>query len=136
MTVISFETVREIGAALPGVAEGTSYGSPALKLGGKVIACVPTNKTAEAGCVVVHVGFELRDRLLEQSPDIYTTTEHYLSHPCVLVRLGKIKRAELTRLLHDAHAFALSTVHSRPLPSTKRAKPATRKAVSTRKPSI
>jgi hypothetical protein len=134
VTIINFETVRKIGVLLPGVVEGVSYGSPALKLGGKVIACVPTNKSAEMNSIVVYADFELRHRLLEQRPDIYYTTDHYLSHPSVLVRLSKIKRPELCRLLHDAHSSALSAADSQSSSSKRQAKPATRKAVTTKKP--
>jgi hypothetical protein len=35
-STINFDTVREIGLALPGVEESTAYGSPALEVRGKV----------------------------------------------------------------------------------------------------
>src|ERR1700732_4694664 len=34
----NFDTVRKIGLALPGVEESTAYGSPALKVHGKLLA--------------------------------------------------------------------------------------------------
>jgi hypothetical protein len=40
-STINFDTVRKIGLALPGVEESTAYGSPALKVHGKLLACVP-----------------------------------------------------------------------------------------------
>jgi hypothetical protein len=40
-TKVSFDTVRKIGLALPEVEEGTAYGSPALKVRGSLLACVP-----------------------------------------------------------------------------------------------
>ena len=36
---MTFRSVRAIGLRLPGVEEGTMYGTPALKLGKKWIAC-------------------------------------------------------------------------------------------------
>ena len=39
---INFDTVRKIGLALPGVEESTAFGNPALKLHGKLLACVPS----------------------------------------------------------------------------------------------
>ncbi len=36
----NFDTARKIGLALPGVEESTAYGSPALKVHGKLLACV------------------------------------------------------------------------------------------------
>jgi hypothetical protein len=102
MGPLTFETARQIGLALPDVLDGTAYGAPALKLRGKLIACVPTNKSAEANSMMVNIDLELRAELLRQHPDIYYITEHYAPHPTVLVRLSKITRTDLKELLRDA----------------------------------
>ena len=47
MAMFNFDTARKIGLALPDVVDGTAYGAPALKLGGKILACIPTNNSAE-----------------------------------------------------------------------------------------
>jgi hypothetical protein len=44
MAGVSLDAVWKTGAALPGVVRSTAYGSPALKVGGQLMACVPTNK--------------------------------------------------------------------------------------------
>jgi hypothetical protein len=44
--MLTFDTVRELGGVLSDVVDGTAYGAPALKLKGKLLACVPTNKSA------------------------------------------------------------------------------------------
>jgi hypothetical protein len=36
---IDFDTVRNIGLALPGVEESTAYGNPALNVNGQLLAC-------------------------------------------------------------------------------------------------
>jgi hypothetical protein len=105
MGTLTFETARQIGLALPDVLDGTAYGAPALKLRGKLIACVPTNKSAEANSLMVNIDLELRAELLRQHPDIYYITEHYAPHATVLVRLSKITRADLKELLRDACRF-------------------------------
>jgi hypothetical protein len=109
MGMFNFDTVRQLGLALPDVVDGTAYGSPALKLGGKLIACIPTNKSAEANSIVVHIDLEHRAELLRQHPDIYYITDHYAPHPSVLVRLSKITRTELTELLRDARRLVVSS---------------------------
>ena len=43
-STITFDTVREIGLALPGVEESTAYGSPALKVRGKIQAGIPAKR--------------------------------------------------------------------------------------------
>ncbi len=68
---IDFETVRKIGLALPGVEEGTAYGSPALKVHGKLLACVPAHRSAEAGSLVVCVDFDDRAELLAADSYVY-----------------------------------------------------------------
>jgi hypothetical protein len=115
MGMRDFDSVRELGLALPGVVDGTAYGAPALKLHGKLLACVPTNKSAEAGSIVVCVDLEHRAELLRTHPDVYYITEHYAPHPTVLVRLSRITRAGLTELLREAWraANALSARRTR-----------------------
>jgi hypothetical protein len=102
----SFDAVREIGLSLPDVIDGTAYGAPALKLRGKLVACVPTNKSAEPNCAVVRIGLERRAELLRQHPEIYYVTDHYAPHPTVLVRLAHVTRGELIQVLREACAFA------------------------------
>jgi hypothetical protein len=109
MGIPNFDTVRELGLALPDVVDGTAYGSPALKLGGKLVACIPTNKSAEVNSIVVHIDLEHRAELLRQHPDIYYITDHYAPHPTVLVRLSKITRTNLTELLRAACRVVMSS---------------------------
>jgi hypothetical protein len=66
-----FEAVRTVGLALPGVVDGTAYGAPALKTAGRIVACVPTSKSAEANSLVVHIDLEHRAELLRQDPGVY-----------------------------------------------------------------
>src|SRR5246500_1455492 len=47
-STINFDSVRKIGLALPGVDESTAYGSPALKVHGKLLGFVPAHRSAEA----------------------------------------------------------------------------------------
>jgi len=47
-STINFDAVRKTGLALPGVEESTAYGSPALKVHGKLLACVPAHQMSAA----------------------------------------------------------------------------------------
>jgi hypothetical protein len=104
-STINFDTVRKIGLALPGVEESTAYGSPALKVRGKLLACVPTHRSAEPGSVAVRVGFDDRAELLAAAPDVYYVTDHYLDYNAVLVRLSRVTPNVLRDLLGMAHKF-------------------------------
>ncbi len=105
-TRIDFDTVRNIGLLLPEVEEGKSYGAPALKVRGKMLACIPINPSAEPGSLAVSISPEKRAVLVAAVPDTYYLTEHYRPHPIVLVRLSRIGIDELTNLLNLAWQFA------------------------------
>jgi hypothetical protein len=105
---MTFDDVRDIGLALPGVEESTMYGSPALKLGGRLVACVACHSSAEQGSLVVRTDFEERTALLAEDPETYYLTSHYVDHPVVLVRLSRIGMDQLRDLLASARRFVLA----------------------------
>ena len=102
---MNFDTVREIALALPSVEEGTAYGSPAFKVGGQLLACIPVHRSAEPGSVAVRVSIEDRGELLATDPEVYYITDHYAGHDAVLIRLARIKLEALRGLLRMAHKF-------------------------------
>src|SRR5579864_3998523 len=102
---ISFDAVRKIGLALPRVEESTVYGSPVLKVHGKLLACVPSHRSAEPGSLVVRIDFDNRAGLLAAAPDVYYVTDHYLNYNAVLVRLSSVTPDVLRDLLGMAHKF-------------------------------
>ena len=112
-STINFDTVRKIGLTLPGVKESTAYGAPALKVRGKLLACVPTHRSAEPGSLVVRVGFDDRAELLAAAPDVYYVTDHYLNYTSVLVRLSRVTHDVLRDLLGMAHKFVSPSRHRR-----------------------
>lgn len=117
---VNFETVRKLGLEFPGVEEGAMYGSPALKVRGKLLACIPTHRSAEPGSLVVCVDFADRAALLAEAPEIYYVTDHYVSYPSVLVRLSRVTPDILRDLLGMAYKFVTSKAGPR---SRKRAAP-------------
>jgi hypothetical protein len=117
-SAINFDTVRKIGLALPGVVESTAYGSPALKVRGKLLACVPVSRSAEPGSLMVRVGFDDRAELLAAAPEVYYVTDHYVGYSAVLVRMSRVTPDVLRDLLGMAHKFV--TAHeARRSPSRK-----------------
>lgn len=102
---VSFDTVRDIGLTLPGVAESTMYGAPALKVHGNLLACIPSHRSAEPDSLAVRVDFEDRAELLAADPAVYYVTEHYIGYTAVLVRLSGISPDSLRDLLGMAHKF-------------------------------
>lgn len=103
---ITFDTVREVGLGLSDVEEGTAYGSPALKVRGRMFTCLASHRSAEPGTLVVLVDFSQRDALIAERPDIYYLTDHYVNYPSVLVRLSRIQPDALRDLLLMSRRFA------------------------------
>jgi hypothetical protein len=121
-TTIDFDTVRKIGLTLPGVEASTAWGAPALKVRGKLLACLPTHRSAETGSLMVRVDFDDRAELLAAAPDVYYVTDHYVGYTAVLVRFSRVKQDVLGDLLGMAHKFVTAN-NARPLPSRSRRKP-------------
>jgi hypothetical protein len=111
---IDFDTVRNIGLALPGVEESTAYGSPALKVHGKFLAGIPAKRSeVEPGSLGVCVDFDDRAELIAANPDVYYVTDHYAGHNVVLVRLSRVNPDVLRDLLGTAHKFVTRSAAAR-----------------------
>jgi hypothetical protein len=106
---VTYDLVWQMGAALPGVESGISWGSTALKVkrAGKMelMACIPTNKAAEPGSLLLRMDRKERAAMIAESPDLYYAPEHYLSYDGVLVRLAHLTPEVLHDLLPMAHRF-------------------------------
>jgi hypothetical protein len=103
----SFARVESIGRTLPEVAVTTAWGQPALKVRGRMFACLASNKAAEPDTLVVMMDFADRDLLVEEDPGTYYLKEHYVGYPCVLVRLARVHRDALRDLLTGAHKYVM-----------------------------
>jgi hypothetical protein len=102
---ITFDTVREMGLALPNVEEGTVYGSPALKVRGKMFACIAIHRSADPDTLAIRIDFDQRDVLISADPKTYYLTDHYVNHPVVLVRLSRMHPDALRDLLLTGWRF-------------------------------
>ena len=81
-------------AKLPGVEEGTWYGTPALKVRGKSFV-----RVKDAGTVVVLCPIEEKEMLIAADPGIFYETDHYRGWPAMLVRIAAIDDAALAHRL-------------------------------------
>ena len=100
-----FKTVEAIGRTLPGVEVTTTWGSPALKVRGRMFVCIASNKSAEPNTLVAMMDFADRDALIADDPVVYYLKDHYVGYPCVLARLSRIRRDALRDLVIGAHRF-------------------------------
>ena len=110
---MTFRTVRAIGLRMPGVEESTMYGSPALKLAGRMLACIASHKSAEPDTLVVRTTFEQRDIMIAEEPDTYYLKSHYKTFPVVLVRLSRVSRDAMNDLLAGAFRLISASTKTR-----------------------
>ena len=95
---VDFAMVREAALALPGVEDGTSYGTPALKVRGKLL--VRLKEDGES--FVLIVDFDTRDILMRADPETFYITDHYRGYRAVLVRFVTLDPKDLPGLLEQA----------------------------------
>ena len=110
--VSPFKRVESIGRTLPDVEVTTAWGQPALKVHGRMFACMASNKAAEPDSLVVMMDIPDRDALVADDPDTYYLKDHYVGYPCVLVRLDRVRPDSLRDLVVGAHRY-VSVTHKR-----------------------
>ena len=95
---VSLETVRRMALALPGVEEGTSYGTPAFRVSGKFLA----RMREDGETLVVKVDYVAREVLMGADPNTFYVTDHYRCYPMMLVRLASVDPDALRNLIEQA----------------------------------
>ena len=93
---MTFDDVRKMALSWPEVEDGTSYGTPALKVRKKMLARL---KEDGDSLVMPSVPLDERAMLVESQPKIFYFTDHYRDYPMVLIRLSKTKHATVEPLL-------------------------------------
>lgn len=93
---MTFDDVRRIALDWPEVVDGTSYGTPALKVRKKLLA-----RLKEDGDTLVMpaVPQDEREMLIARRPEVFSFTDHYRDYPIVLIRLSKADAAMVTPFL-------------------------------------
>jgi hypothetical protein len=94
----SFETVRDIALALPGVTEQSCYGTPGFRLGKKFLSRLHQDGRS----LVVKIGFDEREMLMAADPQSFYITDHYRGYPAMLVGLATVPVETLRRLLEQS----------------------------------
>jgi hypothetical protein len=96
---MTWDDVLGLALRFPGVEESTSYGTPAIKVRGKLMARMRTDPDA----LVLRVAdLGEREALLQGEPGAFFTIPHYDGYPMVLVRLDAVDPAQLAELVEDA----------------------------------
>ncbi len=94
----TFDDVRAIARTLPGVEDGTSYGTPALKVRGKLMVRLHP----DMDCFVLRTELLDREMLIQSAPEVFFISDHYRDYPWVLVRFSAVDMRALPDLLERA----------------------------------
>src|SRR5262245_32188981 len=121
----SFEDVRRILLAFPGVEESTWWGTPGFKARGKGwVRLRSEDARSEPGdadtLVVTKVELIEREMLMARDPAAFYFTPHYANYPSVLVRLSKVRMSDLEEVLELSWRRAEEEAASRPRRGSRR----------------
>lgn len=95
---VTLAVVRRLALGFPGVEEGTSYGTPGFRVRGKFLARL----WEDGEVLVVKCGDDERDFRMQADPETFFSTDHYRGYPTVLVRLARVRVADLREVLEQA----------------------------------
>ena len=95
---ITHEQVRRLALAFPGVEEEPSYGTPAFKVRGSLLA----RFHQDGESLVLRMDRDTRDFVLRHRPTMFYLTDHYRNYPYVLVRLASADADELREHFEQA----------------------------------
>src|SRR5690242_10033770 len=102
------ERVRKLAMKLPDVEEGTTFGYPAFKVGGKTFAWFPKKKEVEPGSLGVRMTILEREYRIAAEPRVYYVTPHYKDYDSVLARVDELTDAALRELLESGHEYIVT----------------------------
>src|SRR4051794_22111890 len=93
---MTFDDVRAFALSWSEVEDGTSYGTPALKVRKKMLVRL---KEDGDSLMVPSIEPDERAMLMETRPKMFYITDHYRDWPSVLVRLSACSRGTLEPLM-------------------------------------
>ncbi len=92
---MTFDDLVRLGCELPDVSEAMAWGTPGLKRKGKFMLRLKEDGES----VAVKLDWEMHDRLLAESPEIYFKTPHYEGYPALLARFELLDEEAARTLL-------------------------------------
>ena len=96
--MITLDVIRMLARSYPGTEEGTSYGTPAIRVGKKLMLRLHDREDA---IVVLLNSVDEQQALIDKDPLSYYITDHYRGYAAILVR-PTVGEAEFKRLFERA----------------------------------
>jgi hypothetical protein len=90
------EEMDAIVMAFPMAEKGISYGRPSYKVHGKFFTRL---RREDESMVLMEVGFDEREMLIEAEPGTFHFTAHYKDYPAVLARIATLHPGSLKAFL-------------------------------------
>lgn len=97
-----YDALTRLAFVLPAVEASTSYGTPALKVKGRLM--VRLREDGET--VVFRADWDRREAAMTLHPDVFFITDHYRAHPWVLAHLPSLADALASWMLDHAWLLA------------------------------
>ena len=94
-----WQRVVELASTLPDMEESRSYGTPALKAKGKLVARL---RSEDEGGLALRCDMVDRNMLIQADPDTFYYTDHYADYPMVLINLATVRWDAMPGLLEQA----------------------------------
>lgn len=113
---MTYAELAEILLKWPLVELSSSYGTPSLKVKGKLLT-----RLREDGDSLLIKGVEPDERamLCEAFPDLYYFTDHYRDYPMVLIRLSRADADTVTSMLERTYRALLPKSYRQTIDSSK-----------------
>jgi hypothetical protein len=102
----AFDRVVQIATRLPGTEESRSYGTPSLKVKGKLLARLRSE--AEGG-LAIRCDFVERHMLMQADPEAFYLTDDYQDYPMVLIDLLRVRWEAMDQIVEQAWRMVAPT---------------------------
>ena len=93
---VTFADVARFAVSLPNVEEGTAWGFPAFRVGGKIFLAFRTDLES---ILISASSFEERDAMIAEDPETYWLTDHHRKFPCILVKISSVRAGDVEDLV-------------------------------------
>lgn len=97
---MTFDDFREIALSFPKVEEYLLFGTPAFRVGKRLLLC-PAKVDPDTVMLKVPDKLE-REFFLSQKPEVFYLEPHYENYDCLLVRMSLADAAEIRDLFEGA----------------------------------
>lgn len=94
-----YDRFLRVALSMPGAETATSYGTPAVKVRGKLLS---RWRTEAEGALAIRCDFLDRQILLLAQSDVFFLTDHYRDYPMILMRIDKASREAMTDAVERA----------------------------------